>query len=184
MAVLEKTSRKPNFKKDLNDGKISEKDFIEWFTSKPQNVGKKIFDVSDIKEYQLIDIDFVIDNEYGDSLPELDIVLSERKRYKKIEVKSDGRALDTGNLPFEIISHGNFGWSIITKCDYVYCTFVERNTTNIIKRCMIDMKKWKEFVILNANRNNLKINQIKDENITDFLCKVEDMIECGILFFV
>ena len=49
---------------------------------------------------------------------------------------------------------------------------------------MIDMKKWKEFIILNANRKNLKINQIKDENITDFLCKVEDMIECGILFFV
>ena len=181
MSKVQETTRKPNYPVDLKYGKIGEKDFENHFEKCNKN-GYSIFDVREFKEYQKIDIDYVIDIKGEKQLPPVEDVLKE-DRYIKIEVKLDSRANDTGNIPYEMISHSSSGWCVTTKSDYVYIVLVEKDGVNIIKRGWINMKRWHEFC---ANRNcNKKISYIVSENgIVDLLCKMSDLENNGVLKWI
>jgi hypothetical protein len=106
----------------------------------------------------------------------------DKERVEKIEVKVDTRALETGNLPYEFISHGSSGWSVITKADYVYMILCDESEGKIIAKSIlwIDMAKWHEFV---KNRKIKKrINHIWNESIVDLLCRIDDMKDSGVIF--
>ena len=91
----------------------------------------------------------------------------------KIEVKLDSRATYTQNIPYEMVSHNSSGWCVVTKCDFVYMVLTEKDSSNIVRRLWINMKKWHKFC---ADRSNKKeINIIKNENIVDLLCKISDL---------
>lgn len=183
MGVLEKTERDPNYYNDIKTyGKCGEDDFISFFNNKISKKGYTLHDVRKIKEYQNIDIDFIIDKNGDVNFPtSLEQVLLD-KRYIKIEVKYDSVALETGNIAYESISHGSLGWGDITKCDFIYQVFTEKNSLIIKKRAWIDMAKWKEY--LSNRKNKKKINYIKNEEIIDLLCNLNDMEEKNVLTFI
>lgn len=183
MGVLEKTERKPNYFKDIKTfGKCAEDDFIKRFYDNPSNKDKTLFDVRNIKEYQNIDVDFIIDKNGENEINDTFETIISNKRYIKVEVKYNSVALETGYLAYESISHGSLGWGDITKCDIIYQVFAERDTLKITKRAWIFMSKWKEYL---ANRNNKKkLSIIKNEDIVDLLCDINDMEKKGVLKYI
>ena len=182
MATHQQTIRKPNFKNDIKKyGEFAENDFIELFNKNQLNQNKKLFDVRQIKEYQLLDIDFVIVNQKQSELPDIDIVLNDKNKYQTIEVKYNGRALDTGWIAFEYVSHGKPGWGLISKCDLMYTVFGKEvnNQLYIEKRAWIYFDKWKEYI---NNKNHKKVpNYINNENVFDVLTNLQDMIDKKII---
>lgn len=182
MATVEKTIRPPSYMKDISIyGSGGEKLFLSLEASKFDRKGYKVFDVTEDIGYQYVDVDFVISkNSSIDVLPSIDKVLAS-KEFEKIEVKVDTRALETGNLPYEFISHGSSGWSVITEADYVYMILCDETDGKIVaKNAMwIDMSKWHEFV--KNRRINKKINFIKNESIVDLLCRISDMRDNGVI---
>lgn len=181
MAIIDETERKPNYYNDIHTfGKFAEQDFIDNFNKK-NNQNAKLFDVRTIKVYQHYDIDFIIDKYGNKTLPVLNNVLN-NDRFQKIEVKYNSRALDTGYLAYESISHSSLGWGETTKCDLMYMVFCEKNTFNVKKRAWIHMKKWKEYL---ADRKNIKkINYIVNESIVDLLCNIVDLEKKGVLTYI
>jgi len=160
MNITQETSRKPNYFKDIEYGKIGEIDFENNIVGKINKRGYSLFDVRDERNYQNCDIDYVIDKNGKDKLPPIETVL-EDKIYVKIEVKLDSRAISTSNIPYELVSHSSSGWCVTTKCDYVYMVLTEKDNSKILKRLWIDMKKWHEFC---ANRKKgKKLSIIEDE---------------------
>lgn len=181
MNEVEQTKRRPDFRKDIDYGKIAEKDFIDNMAPLFKEKGYTIFDVSGIREYQLVDIDYIIDTKGYTRLLDFDTVMKD-KDYKKVEVKLDSIALETGNLPYEVVSHTNLGWSIITKCDVCYMCLAERDSGNIVKRAWIDMEKWTAFC--KDTKKKKKVSYIKDENIVDLLCRIQDLDDDKILKWI
>lgn len=155
--MTDKTQRPPNYYSDIDKyGKFGE----DVFLSKYKNL--KITDVRNDKRYQQNDIDFIITKD---------------KNYY-VEVKTDTVAQKTGNLAFEVISHGACGWSVVTKADFVYMVLAD-DDLNYISSFWIDMKKWKEYC---SNRKTpKKLNVITSENIVDLLCKIKDLKEYKVI---
>lgn len=181
MNEVEQTKRRPNFRKDIDYGKIAEIDFMDNIAPLFKEKGYTIFDVSSVREYQLVDIDYIIDTKGYPRLLEFDTVMNDNG-YKKVEVKLDSIALETWNLPYEVVSHTNLGWSIITRCDVCYICLSERDTGYIVKRAWIDMPKWTAFC--KDTKKKKKVSYIKDENIVDLLCRIQDLENEGILKWI
>lgn len=183
MGIVEKTERKPNYYKDIKTfGKCAEDDFISHFYDNPSNNNKTLFDVRNIKQYQNVDIDFIIDKNGDNEINETFENVLINNRYVKVEVKYNSVALETGYLAYESISHGSLGWGDVTKCDLIYQVFTERDSLKIVKRAWIYMNKWKNYL---ADRNNKKkLSIIKNEDIVDLLCDLYDMENKGVLKFI
>lgn len=187
MVELENFSICNNFKTDnKGKGKLAEDDFIEYFYSNPKNNNKSLHKVTDNPDYQDVDIDFIIDNEGGKDLLDFQTVINNTERFTKVEVKYSGPALRTGKLAFEMISHSNFGWGYITKCDYIYTLFGENNpdgSYHAVKRGIIDFKKWESFIKDKKNRREIYVN--KGENIiVNIMTYLNDMEKKGVLKFI
>lgn len=188
MVVLEEFSICNNFKTDCKGkGEFAENDFINYFYSNPNNKGKKLFDVREIKEYQDIDVDFIIDNNGNYlTLPDFNTVLYNKEQFLKIEVKYNSPAIKTGKFAFEMISHSNFVWGFKTKCDYIYVVFGKeepKGIFNVLKRGIIDFEKWKDFI---SDRNNYReIYFNKDENIiVNIMTYLKDMKNKKVLNYI
>ena len=98
------------FKDDLEVGKRAEKFIKEALAAR----GHKVTDVSDDKEYQRLDIDFVLENDNG--------------QQTTLEVKNDLRSEETGNVFIETYSvnnhsRGGAGW--YRYCEAAYLAFVQ-----------------------------------------------------------
>ena len=177
------TFRPPNFGADVYTyGKIGEKFFMEFHGSQFMKNGYKIYDVSNIQFWQKIDVDFVV-TKYENELQN-DWKCVYDPAFTKIEVKVDTRAHDTGNLPFEVISHGNFGWSINTHADKVFMILcndgIQGGKLYAYEEYLIDMKKWKEFGSYGSNSFR-RPNVIYNEEIYDFLHKIVDLKSAGVI---
>lgn len=182
MAVLESAGRRPSYMSDIEKyGAGGERVFVSLEENKIHDKGYSLFDVTKVKEYQHADIDFVIskDSDIG-TLPCIDEVVSS-ERFEKIEVKLDTRALSTGNLQYEVISHGSLGWSVITKSDYIYMVLCEEDEETLVVRKILwlDMKKWNAFAQDRSRKK--RINFIQNEEIVDFLCRISDMRSYGVI---
>ena len=144
--------------KNYQDGKgiFAEEDFMNIVYTLPQYQNTTVYDVRSFKDYQNIDIDFVIDKyNKNEPLPEINNVIYNKDRYELIEVKFNSPALKTGYLAFEVISHAKPGWGVISKCDTMYFVFAdiiseENNIYTINKRCLINFEKWK-LLLRNIN---------------------------------
>lgn len=165
------TSRPPNFQNDVYTyGKIGERFFFNehgwWF----QNNGYTLYDVTNRPFWQSVDVDFVATKSGNVLIDNWECVYS--KDFIKIEVKIDTRAQQTGNLPFEVVSHGNFGWSINTYADKVFFIVCKDGIVDgklyAYTEYLIDMKRWKEFASY-GNNSFRRPNCIRNEEIYDFL---------------
>ena len=159
-----KTSRDPDYFKDIDKyGKFGENLFLDMYKGKLE-----IDDVRDNISYQRRDVDFIVKKAGIDD------------RWYCVEVKVDTRALDTGNLAYEIVSHGGLGWSAITKADYLFVVLATEDDALTAKQCLwIDMNRWNEYC---ANRKTPKrLNIIQSENIVDLLCKIRDLKRSGVI---
>lgn len=179
-----RTDRTPEFNSDVYTyGKIGERFFTSTFGPRLKETGKKITDVSDRKFWQKLDVDLIISD--GESIIMDNIETAMNSSFKKIEVKVDTRAHDTGNLPFEVISHGGFGWSINTIADDVFIICCRDGIANdriyAYEAYLIDMKKWKEFAMYAYNSFRDKPNNIQNEEIYDFLHKIDRMRYYGLI---
>lgn len=176
MGVVDSTNRMPSYMNDIEKyGTGGESLFLSIENEKITNKGYKVFDVTKDIDYQYADVDFVISMDGNiDSLPDFETVLN-GKSFIKVEVKVDTRAIDTGNLPYECISHKSLGWSVITKSDFVYMILCDEHDGELIAKSVmwIDMNKWHDFV--KNRRIEKKVNYIRNEAIVDLLCKINDM---------
>lgn len=162
--MTEKTSREPNYFGDIDKyGKFGEDLFLSMYKDQLE-----IDDVRSNISYQRRDVDFIVRRINSDD------------RWYCVEVKADTRALDTGNLAYEVISHGCNGWSVITQADYVFMVLAKDDGyLQPIKALWIDMNKWKEYC---SNRNTPKrMNIIQSESIVDLLCKIDDLKKYGVI---
>lgn len=177
------TSRQPSYFSDIEYGKIAEMDFESIFIPSCRTEGYTVHDVRLIKEYQHADTDYVVDKVGGLSAPTLDEAVSNRSRYALIEVKLDSRALSTGNLPYEVVSHGSSGWCLTTKADHVWFVLTPMDGTVISRRAWVDMNMWHRYC---ADRSQPKrINYIQSENgIVDLLCPMTDLERYGVLKWI
>jgi hypothetical protein len=182
--ILDNFSVVNTFKTDIKGkGKFAEEDFIAYFNSNDKNKGKYLHDVRDKAEYHNVDIDFVIDNEGSNILPDINTVFQNQKRYIKIEVKYSGPALNTGNLAFEMISHSRFGWGFKTKCDYMYFVFGDKNEICCKKRGIINLQKWINYINDKSNYTEVYFN--RGENIiVNIMTKLDDMENKGVINYV
>lgn len=163
--MTEKTAREPNYYGDIDKyGKFGEDLFI--------SKHKDFMDIDDVRDnisYQRRDVDFIVQRKGSND------------RWYCVEVKVDTRALDTGNLAYEVISHGCNGWSVITQADYVFMVLAKEDGDSLqpVKSLWIDMHKWKEYC---SNRNTpKKMNIIQSESIVDLLCKIKDLQAWGVV---
>ena len=142
------TIRKPNFHADVKTyGKIGERFFQDSISSGLTGKGKVMHDVSDNPFWQQYDVDFVISDE-GVSLNSVDSELFDENLIR-LEVKVDTVAPRTGNLAYEVISHGKFGWCVNTMADKVIMLICNDGIIDgkiyAYEGHIIDMKKWKSF---------------------------------------
>jgi len=196
---VDKTARKPNFKVDIDTyGTWGESLFAEAYTKQFEEKKYGVYNVSKDPVFQSVDIDFIIakrplypdgyegldgDKLYPDEFPdELKDVCLRSPDFEKVEVKVDTRTVDTGNIPYEMCSHAQKGWCLVTKCDKVFFIVVREEGEKLtpLKGLWLDMNKWHEFI---ADKSTQKRpNYIRSENgIFDLLCKVDDLKEYGVI---
>lgn len=185
---------KGNFSYDSVEGRIGEEFCISYLKSKyPETF---IFDVSDVRLFQLMDIDFVLGKtpdaadfiraflSGGCSQSEcLDIMLKSDD-IMTIEVKTDTRTFGlhpTGNVVFEVVSHRSPG-TYNTRAHYVFYICSKETDENtgvfdISNVFIIDMWALREW-----HRKNHKLysrTYAYDENI-DFRLPVAQLVSDGV----
>ena len=114
-----------NFRQSMEVGKRGEEHIIEYLNNS-DNV-KKIVDVRDIREYQKMDVDFLVT--FADGVE------------RKIEVKTD--TYKSGNIYYEVISSeesDTLGCFEKTEADYLFYYFVNWGYLYILG--MEEYRKW------------------------------------------
>lgn len=171
---------KGNFSYDNIEGKVGEGFCLSYLKSK--NPEDRIFDVSDVRIFQLLDIDFVLakTDEACDTVRRfisegqvsggiLDEILKSED-VMTIEVKTDTRTCGlhpTGNVLFEVVSHRSPG-TYNTRARYVFY-ICSRETGefsgvfDISAVYIIDMWKLREWHLRNHDEYNK--SHAYDENI-------------------
>ena len=196
---VDKTNRPPDFKNDVEKyGTWGENLFRDTYLPLFEKREYGLYNVTQDPFFQVRDIDFVVAKKplYAEDYDGLDNgkkfpdewdesyneTVLEDPDFETIEVKVDTRTIDTGNIPYEMISHAQLGWSIVTKCDKVFFIVVreEGDTVTPIRGLWIDMKKWREFI---ADRKTRKISNLirSEQGIADLLCKEKDLREYGVI---
>lgn len=179
---VEYASRIPNFKLDVETyGKIGERFFKSTLGKAMESKGWVVHDVSGNQFWQEVDTDFVISKERKPLEDSFDTIRD--PSFVKIEVKVDTRCHITGNLPYEIISHGKPGWCVKTHADKAMIIACKDGFENgmlyAYEFYMIDMVKWKLFSQYSSNL--FKVNEISGEKIFDFLHKIELMKSASVI---
>lgn len=196
---VDKTNRPPDFKSDIDRyGTWGETLFSETYAKTFSKRGYGLYNVTKDPFFQVRDIDFVVaksplyeedydglDNdkqfpdEWDDSMNEVVMISSD---FEKVEVKVDTRTIDTGNIPYEMVSHSQLGWCLATKCDKVFFIIAREEGENLtpLKGLWLDMEKWRDFIA--DKKTKKKCNFIRSENgIFDLLCKVDDLQKYGVI---
>lgn len=177
------TARKPDFKNDIvTYGDWGENLFVTSYAGDFEKKGYTVFNVTKDPEYQSIDIDFVVSKDGDKEAPTFSEIMENPTRYETIEVKVDTRTIDTGNVPYEVISHAQPGWSLVTKCNKVFFIIARENGDVLtpISGLWIDMLKWEKYIFDKTTPK--RCNFIKSENgIADLLCKLKDLRNYGVV---
>lgn len=150
-----------NFLNDLNTGEIGEEKVYEYL-SLNKSV-KRIEDVRKDKDYQCIDVDFVC--------------YDENNKKCLIEVKTDRKAHNTGNIVYEIISnkyYNTVGCFEKTKADKIFYYLL--NTDELY---IINVKKLRIYV--NKKYKNKNKERIMGDCAIGYLIPIKDLIDNNIM---
>ena len=186
--------QKGNYDYDNAEGKIGEGFCLEYLKSKYPKAF--IFDVSDVRLFQLMDIDFILGKTSqaadfvrnflnGDAQlsEDLDTILKSDD-IMTIEVKTDTRTCGlhpTGNIVFEVVSHRSPG-TYNTRAHYVFYICSKETDENtgvfdISNVYIIDMWKLREWHF--KNHASCHRTFTYDENI-DLRFRVDRLVSDGV----
>lgn len=145
---------KHSFKKDHQSGKRGEAIFADYLSRK----GFKFEDVSENKEYQDDDVDFVVESKLGKKV--------------SFEVKNDSMIHKTGNIFYESISnvdHNTVGCFEKTKSEFMVICSEPSSVFYIAKSDFL-----REYV--KENKNNLRyISRVPGSNSAGYLIPVKNI---------
>lgn len=186
---VEKTKRPPNFESDVERyGTWGEALFRDTYTKSFNKKGYRLYDVTKDPHFQFRDIDFIVAKSsfqpdyYGGFDNGMNDEIMASPDFEKVEVKVDTCTIDTGNAPYEMVSHSQLGWCLRTKCDKVFFIIAKEEGENLtpLKGLWLDMNKWHDFI---ADKDTIKRpNYISSEDgIFDLLCKVDDLRSYGVV---
>lgn len=140
---------------DVKDGGYGE--HAVWNTLIKCPTVKTILDVRDDKNYQAADIDFLVQTIKLQIIP--------------VEVKTDFKAHETGNIVYELTTSGNEGCFAKTKARYI-AYFIPR----IQMVHMIRMSKLREYI------KQIQPKEVRmGDYATGYLLKISDLKEKGII---
>lgn len=176
--------RESNFQNDIKIGKIGEEDLIKILANSPKT--EHIEDASNDPLFQLLDIDVIQFTQLKkdgtqytiNDVKEAFLTHStKRDFFNAYEVKTDTRAEETRNVPYEMISHDNTGCCAITRADYVYFVFLDNATREIKERWLITTKDWRQLIREHFNETYVKLHNFNRTNdkVLNFLCNIEEM---------
>ena len=163
-------TRKPNFDKDNELGKIGEAFAYKVLSNSPKTV--KAEDVSGEYMFRIIDVDFIQylkKKEDGEEYTKEDVFYNimgkeaDRTFYNLYEIKTDTVSLESRNVVFEIISHDGVGCAASSRANYFFYIFVDKNL-DIREAWLIDMRKWRECIRKNC-KNVVPMTETKNGGI-------------------
>ena len=143
------------FDKDLKDGEIGE--HVVWNLLQKSSKVRNIVDVRQDKVFQSQDIDFLIEN--------FD------RQFTPIEVKTDFKAHETGNIVYEISTSGHLGCFEKTKAAYIYYYIPASKIVYMI-----------DVVALRTYIHQLRPEEKKmGDNATGFLLSIKDLLNAKVI---
>lgn len=140
-----------SFEEDVIRGKTGEK-VVHYALTHSKNI-KDVWDVSDDTRYRINDVDF--------------LVQTYNNQVYGVEVKTDFKAHETGNIFFETDSNGNVGCLERTTADYIYYYIYHSK-----KLYVIITKRLKQLI------ESGRFYKVKGgENAEGYLIPIERLIE-------
>jgi len=181
------------FKEDIKIGRIGETDFSDFVIKKLKKKYKYCENISVVedKDFQLLDIDFIcyLNPDYTKEqlLKEItngnDKDIEKRRENNAItfEVKTDLYCLETGNVAYEFLSFDMPGCLARCYADFIYYVCLDKNR-EIKKRYVINLKKWRNWIMNNLNKIDKKDTPIKvfsntNLHVSLFLTKIENLLK-------
>lgn len=143
-----------SFENDIIRGKTGEK-VVHYMLTHSVNI-KDVWDVSEDDRYQNKDVDF--------------LVLTLSNQVYGVEVKTDFKAHETGNIFFEVDSAGNVGCLERTTADFIYYYVYHSK-----KLYVIITNRLKEFI------NSRLLTMVNGgDNAKGYLISIKDLLEMKI----
>lgn len=139
------------FKEDLIYGETGE--HVAWLNLLESPKTRQVLDVRKDKYFQAKDIDFL----------QLDF----QNNVNKIEVKTDRKAHETGNIAFETDSNGNVGCLERSEADYIYY-YLEKSKEVII----LKLKELRGY-IKHTNPREITMG----DNAKGYLLDIQNLID-------
>lgn len=143
------------FSQSLLEGESGE--HVIWNLLMKSRDVRSVVDVRQDKNFQEMDIDFLVEN--GE------------RQFTPIEVKTDFKAQDTGNIVYEISTSGHLGCFEKTKARYIYY-YVPGDKTAY----MIDVKAMRTYI----HEVRPEEKQMGDKS-TGFLLPIRDLIDAKVI---
>ena len=143
------------FSESLLEGESGE--HVVWnILSKSPDV-RSIVDVRQDEHFQELDIDFLVENF--------------KRQFTPIEVKTDYKAHETGNIVYEVSTSGHLGCFEKTKARYIYYYIPASKVVY-----MIDVKDMRTYI------HSLRPEEKKmGDNATGFLLPIRDLIDANVI---
>lgn len=114
-----------NFKESLKDGAMGE--HVVWNLFMKMDNVRNVIDVRDDKFFQEADVDFLVEKT--------------NRQFTWIEVKTDFKAHETGNIVYELSSSGNMGCLEKSKAKYVVFYLPHSETAYLV-----DLKALRAYI--------------------------------------
>ena len=143
------------FSESLKEGESGE--HVVWNLLQKQSNIRSVVDVRQDKTFQEQDIDFLVENI--------------NRQFTSIEVKTDFKAHETGNLVYELSSSNNIGCFERTQAKYIMYYIPASKVVH-----MIDVEELRTFVYKN------RPDEVKmGDNATGFLIPLQELIKRKII---
>lgn len=143
------------FEQSLKEGESGE--HVVWNVLQKSSRVRSIVDVRQDKSFQAQDIDFLIENT--------------DRQFTPIEVKTDFKAHETGNIIYEASTSGHLGCFEKTKAKYVYYYIPAEKVIHMI-----------DVVALRTYIHKVRPEERKmGDNATGFLLPIKDLINAKVI---
>lgn len=143
------------FQRSLKEGGYGEHTVWNLFNKLPKV--RSVVDVREDKNFQEQDIDFLVE--------------SDKRQFFSVEVKTDFKAHDTGNIVYEVTTSGNIGCFEKTQAKFIAYFIPESEEVHLI-----DVKRFREYV----NRIRPEPRPMGD-NATGYVIPIESLKENDVI---
>ena len=143
------------FSESLKEGESGE--HVVWNLLQKSNTVRSVVDVRMDKDFQEKDIDFLVEND--------------KRQFTAIEVKTDFKAHETGNLVYELSTSRHIGCFEKTEAKYVMYYIPASKVVHMI-----------DVVALRTYIHQTRPNEVRmGDNATGFLIPLKDLIKARVI---